>query len=115
MGFCGPMAADAQPVINLTRIELYALFVFLIVGVSLLLVTVRAFAKLFAIGYLLDGMMAADAGDSLASFMRERGIGVYSGLVDLMIEQDQSAPARGVQPDVDSLCLSVFGSLCSAG
>jgi hypothetical protein len=80
------MTAYAEPMVDLAGIELYSLFVLFVIRIAFGLVAVRALSKLFAIGDLLDGMMAADASDSLACLMRKSRIGIYLGFVDLVIE-----------------------------
>jgi hypothetical protein len=102
-----PVATDAEAMVDLPGIQLYSLLVLFVIRIAFGFVAVRAFPKLFAVCDLLDGMMAADASDSLPGLMRENRIAIYLRLVDLMIEQNEPAPAGCIEPDVDLLNLSL--------
>ena len=93
------MTADAEPVKDLSRVEIDTLFVFSIIRIALILVTDGALLKLLSQGDVLDRVVTPGAGDTGDCFVRKSGIGIYLGLVTLMVEQHQSAPAVRVEAD----------------
>ena len=91
----------------LARVEIVALAVFGIIGMAFGLVAGRAALKLGRDRDVLDAVMAADTGNTRPRFMRRCRVGVGQRFMFLVIEQNQPAPAFGIERDCDSLRLGL--------
>ena len=87
------MATDAQPVMDLSGVEIYTLFVFTIVRIAFFLVTGGALLKLLRGCYVLDGVMTSRACNAGPRFVRKGLIGVYLRLVTLVVKQHEPSAA----------------------
>jgi hypothetical protein len=103
----GAMAAYAEPVIDLPRVQLYSLVVGFVCRIALLFVAVRAFLKLIDIGDVLHRVVAASTGNARANFMGKRGIGIDLAFVFSVIKQHCAAAAGRVEFDCYSLSLAL--------
>jgi len=86
------MAAYAEPVIDLSRVQLNSLIVRFVCGIAFLLVAACAFLKLVGVGDALDSMMTPDAGNARAGLVPKRRIGIDFGFMFSVIKQHR-APA----------------------
>jgi len=105
----GAMAAYAEPMIDLSRVQLNSLIVRFVCRIAFLLVTVCAFLKLVGPGDALYSMMTTDAGNSGAGLVSKGRIGIDFGFMFPVIKQHR-APASGrVEFDCDALGLALRG------
>ena len=93
------MAAYAEAMIYLHRIQVVPLTVIRVYGIAGIFMALRAFLEFFYIGDITNRVMTSYAGHARLRRMLKEGVGIYQCFVLFVIEENQSPPAIGVEPD----------------